>query len=270
VRRSRLLSRLVLLSALSLSVFPGSSGAALIAYDGFAYAPGVDLNGQNGGTGWDDAWFAGNPLAFIATPGLAFGGLGTTPGAATATAKPSPPGGGDITFEQRHLADSVGADGTTLYLSVLMRPEAGFGFYGGLNLGSFFIGQSGPTTTYGLEAGADIASSSVEAAVGETVLLVLRAQFLAGNDVFDLFVNPVPGAAVPLAADATVTGFDLVGTDTVTINNAGAWTIDEIRFGATFADVTPLAVPAPPVALLLAGGLIAGVLVRTRGRRPQR
>ena len=61
--------------------------------------------------------------------------------------------------------------------------------------------------------------------------------------------------------------FDLGVDSTVTINNAGAWTLDDIRLGETFADVTPAAVPAPPVALLLAGGLIAGVLMRTRGKR---
>ena len=93
---------------------------------------------------------------------------------------------------------------------------------------------------------------------------MLRALFQAGNDVLDLFVNPVPGAAEPVLADATVTDFDVGAGSFVTINNAGAWTLDEIRIGSTFADVTPSAVPAPPVALLLATGLMLAGLARFR------
>ena len=257
MRLGSLVSRLVLPVALLSCVLTAPVRAALIAYEGFGYAPGAPLNGQNGGTGWAGGWFAGNPLAFITTPGLTFSGLDDTPGAVTATAKPNPPGGGDITFEQRQLATAVGVDGSTLYLSFLTRPETGFGFYGGLNLGGLFIGQSGPTTTYGLET-STIASSSVEAQVGETVRLVLRARFLAGNDIFDLFVNPAVGGPDPLVADATLTNFDLGLASIITINNAGAWTLDEIRIDA---------VPEPSAALLVAGGLMLAGLARRRGRR---
>ena len=268
MRLRSLLSRFVLPVAFASCVLMAPARAALLAYEGFGYAPGAALNGQNGGTGWAGPWSAGNPLAFVTVPGLAFGNLSVSGGAATATAKPNPPTGGDITFEQRQAAVSFGDNNTTLYLSFLLRPEAGFGFYGGFNFGDLFIGKSGPVPTYSLESGGgNIASSTTVAQEGETVLLVLRAQFLPGNDVFSLFVNPVPAAPEPLLADATMINFDLPASSLVTINNAGAWTLDEIRLGETFADVTPAAVPEPPVALLLAAGLIAGVLMRTRGKR---
>lgn len=266
--RSRTSSAITVCASLALCLLAAPASAAVIGFEGFDYTSGAPLSGQNGGSGWTGAWGAGNPLAFVATPGLSYGGLLTTGGAATATAKPVPPGGGDITFEQRQLASAVGADGTLLYLSVLMRPETGFGFYGGLNLGSLFLGKSGPSTTYGLES-LSIASSSLVANVGETVLLVLRAQFLAGDDVFDLFVNPVVGGPEPLVSDATLS-FDLGTTNLITINNAGAWTVDEIRLGTTYGDVLPRAVPAPAVAPLFITGLAAVALARwvARSRAP--
>lgn len=272
MRLHRLLTRLALVAALGPCVLSGPASASLLAYEGFGYPAGANLNGQNGGPGWAGAWatFFGPPT-LIDGAGLAFGSLAVTQGAAATPLSSDPVAGNNIANYFRTLASPVGADNTTLYVSLLLRPEANFGFYGGLNLGGFFIGKSGPVPTYSLESGGgNIASSSTVAQQGETVLLVLRAQFLPGDDIFSLFVNPVPGAAEPLLADATMTNFDLGTQDGITINNASAWTTDEIRFGSTFADVTPAAVPAPSVALLVAGGLVLVGLARRRGRRSQR
>src|SRR5688572_22050108 len=119
VRPYCFLSRLALVSALGPCFLSSPVSASLLTYEGFNYASGSALNGQNGGAGWAGPWSAGNALAFITVPGLAFGNLSATGGAATATVKPDPPGGGDITFEQRQVAASFGADNTTLYLSFL-------------------------------------------------------------------------------------------------------------------------------------------------------
>lgn len=52
-------------------------------------------------------------------------------------------------------------------------------------------------------------------------------------------------------------GLDLGSLTYIAINNDGNWTTDEIRIGASFASVTPLAVPTPaPGALLLLGGIL--------------
>src|SRR2546429_8251236 len=37
----------------------------------------------------------------------------------------------------------------------------------------------------------------VSTVVGETTFLVLKAQFQSGNDIFTLYVNPVPGSREP-------------------------------------------------------------------------
>ena len=158
-------------------------------------------------------------------------------------------------------------------MSFLLRPESDFGFYGGLNLGGgLFIGKSGtPVTTYGLETGgANIASSSVVATAGETVFLVLRAQFSAGNDVLSLSVNPLPGGAQPLLADAQMSNVNMALTNSLYINNSGGWTIDEIRIGSSFADVAPLQaspVPEPAMPTMMLLGLTAITFVRLRSQR---
>jgi hypothetical protein len=155
--------------------------------------------------------------------------------------------GSSVAFWLRNLATSLGADGTTAYLSFLLQPDAGFGFYGGINFGNVFIGRSGNQTDYGLEGPVnDLSLSSVPVIQGQTVLLVLEAQFQAGNDVLSLFVNPTPGQPQPATPSATKNDLDVGTVTDVAINNYGGYTTDEIRIGSTFASVAPVsAVPEP-------------------------
>ena len=232
-------------------------------YEGFNYSPGSSLSGQNGGSGWGGAWDSGSTILGVTTStGLAFPGVATTPGAATA----DPAAVGSVAFFARGLGSSIGADNTTAYLSFLLRPEAGFGFYGGLNLG-VFVGKSGITNTYGIEGVTDdISSSSVAAVAGTTVFLVLRMDFLPGNDVFSLYVNPTPGLLEPGVANAVKTNFDAGTIDTLFLNNGGAWTTDEIRVGDSFGAVT--SVPEPTSGLGVAVGLLLLSVSARRRRTP--
>lgn len=47
--------------------FPSLTQAALIAYEGFDYAPGTSVAGLNGGIGWTNAWSVGNTANFMGT-----------------------------------------------------------------------------------------------------------------------------------------------------------------------------------------------------------
>src|SRR5688500_16052797 len=118
MRSHRSPTRLILLASVILWLLPGIARAGVV-YDGFGYQPGVDLHGQNGGFGWGGAWFnqGGAPTVTTAA-GLGFGALAVTPGAATT---PTPPFV-DVSTYPRLLADPIGADNTTLYLSFLLRP----------------------------------------------------------------------------------------------------------------------------------------------------
>jgi hypothetical protein len=240
------------------------AGIAAPVYEGFEYASGASLGGQNGGSGWAGAWNAGATILDVRIgAGLGFPGLATAPGAATS----DPAVAGSVAFFTRQLASGYGADNTTLYLSVLLRPDAGFGFYGGLNLGGVFVGKSGTTATYGIEDATNAVSSSLVAAVaGETVLLVLRADFLPGNDRFALYIDPTPGGPEPGTPDALKTDFDLPPDSFVFLNNAGSWTTDEIRIGDSFAAVTAAAVPEPAVLGVFAVAVM-GLAIGRRRRR---
>jgi len=259
--------RTALALALTAAAHLSPAGATSV-YEGFSdYAIGTPVEALNGGSGWGGAWWYGGLDLNVSAPGLTYAGLPTAGGAATSAA-PSPP---QVAWYIRLLQAPVGIDNSTLYLSFLLRPEAGqpLSDYGGLNIGDLFVGKSGINAgsdpRYGLEGPIDIISpSAVAASPGETVFLVLKANFLPGNDHFDLFVNPLPGLLEPMTADATKTNRDLGTTDFIAINNAGNWTIDEIRIGDSFAAVS--GAPVPGVPALLLGGL--GVLAagRWRGR----
>lgn len=113
--------------------------------------------------------------------------------------------------------------------------------------------------------------------VGTTYFLALKFDWTGGKrPELTLFVNPVPGPTAP--ADAT--GFsgtssgnygwgnyntglkDFTGSPSINMIGKG-YTIDELRFGDTFADVAPVPEPAS-MGLLAVGGL---ALLRRRRLR---
>ena len=232
---------------LVLSVFSTVAARAdsPFANEGFSYTVGSSLGGQNGGSGWVGSWLTPGGLdATITAQSLSFGGLEVSGGAVTTAGFQPLNQGSSVAFWLRNLATPLGADGTTVYLSFLLQPDAGYGFYGGINFGNVFVGRSGNQADYGLEGPVnDLSLSNAEVVQGQTVLLVLEAQFQAGDDLLSLFVNPTPGQPQPGTPSATKNDLDVGTVTAVVINNYGGYTTDEIRIGTTFASVT--AVPEP-------------------------
>jgi len=243
----------------------------LSVYEGFNYLSGASINGQNGGLGWSGSWTTPGGLdATIASGSLGFGSLSVIGGSLTTAGSQPANQGSSVATWNRSFGTNVGADNTTVYLSYLLRPDAGAGFYGGLNFGGVFIGLSGNQSFYGLEgAGNDISLSSVAASAGQAVLFVLRVDFLAGNDTLSLYVNP--GSSQPALASVVKTNLDLGIVSGLTVNNYGGFTTDEIRIGDSFAAVTPAdlaAVPEPAYGfgvMLISLALISGRINRSRG-----
>ncbi len=110
------------------------------AIDDFDYPVGP-LTGQNGGTGWADAWNA-SAIVTVSTPGLIFPGVITNGNAASV----GPIASGAATAT-RHLAFGYkyGGLSTTSYFSFLVRPDTNFGQWG-----SMMLRQTTNGTEFGL------------------------------------------------------------------------------------------------------------------------
>jgi hypothetical protein len=106
-----------------------------------------------------------------------------------------------------------------------------------------FIGKpgGGSSNQYVLETrgGTGQVPSGAAVEVGHTAFLVVKAEFVNGNDTFTLYANPKPGEPQPSSGDAVKSDLDLGTVSRIGIYSTGAFTVDEIRIGTTYADVTP-------------------------------
>ena len=223
-------------------------------YEGFK----LTFPSYNTGSGLSGAWALGGFNAFAAgytsaEESLSFPGLETSGGRVEGGAFPA------INGARRNLVTTLGADNTTAYLSLLLRPQGTLhdgvfsGFFGVTLAGGpgneLFVGKpgGGAVGQYVLEhrGGFGQVSSGVPAVIGQTAFLVVRMDFNAGNDTFTLYMNPVPGQPEP-SGGVVKTDLDLAAVTVLGIYSTGAFAVDEIRIGATYAEVTPATPPSPP------------------------
>ena len=247
--RHRMLTALFVSLTATLLIVSGPARASQLAYDGFgesfpAYA--------NGGFGFSGPWAQGgfnvsassyrqNSSSLI-YPSLATGSVGSVSGDAFAV----------ISGAIRSLGQPLGTDGTTVYLSVLLQPNGTLGqgifngFFGVTLNGSLsndlFFGKpgAGAADQYVIETcgGSGQVASGIATELGQTTLLVLKAQFQSGNDLFTLYTNPKPGQPEP-SSGAQKSDLDLGKVSAIGIYSTGAFTVDEIRIGTAYEDVVP-------------------------------
>ena len=245
--------------------FTFESVVTCAANEPFAYPlPGADLLGQNGGTGFAGPWFPSGLNASIhdsydiAGGSLGFGGLAVTGNRMQSAPTDAIAGLG------RNLAAPIASSAVaTKYFSLLLRPEGGLGqgafngFFGAYldgtaNAGDadLFVGKPGSAVVgrYVLEnrGGAGQVQSPLTPVVGETALLVVRAELRPGPDRFTLHVNPDP--CMPEPDSGTVkTDLDLGDVNAIVIYSTGGFSLDELRLGSSFDGVVRQgATCAPP------------------------
>lgn len=170
------------------------------------------------------------------------------------------------------LGATYGGDGTVTYISFLVAGSTGDRHELGLATGNTFgyreeaaFGTDGGS--FKIMNGQDIpngfATTNGGTFTGETSLIVAKIDQAANT--LSLFANPTVGQAEPGTATVTVSNygdftfgsFRLANFD---FSGNGAYSFDEVRVGATFADVTPSAtlVPEPTaLGLVAASGLLA-------------
>jgi hypothetical protein len=260
--------RVFVLSALLIAAIPASLQAGLLIDEGFAYSAG-SLAGDNGGTGWSDAWSASSSgSATVAAPGLTYvdgrwslvtrGGKASLPGShygdfRTPTSVPT-----SGTMYLSFLADRPSFGDPPNYLGVsLFSGDTEQMIIGAGNsepeVNHWFIEQNTTGNTY----------TASEAPGATPTLLVARIDFGASTDAVSLYVNPSL-TAEPGTPSASAT-FNAFSWDRVRIQSGVAGDIDEIRIGTTYADVVP-SIPEPNVVILLVTGLI-GIMAYAWRRR---
>jgi len=297
----RLLTALGTLGVLAVS--PAS--ATLLTYEGFDYTASANVTAQTGGSGWRTPvasfpWGTAGTTGTVAASGLTYTGINAGYTAFAPTGLAGNYGGA---FQnQRLLAIDTGG----VYATAGLRGSANYiggSTVTGTLWGSFLVGASlwgtgsGPQMLFNLGstagtgtqasirqggAGGDIqlldgggggigATGSILTSSLSTTnpnLIVFRIEFNgASNDTMSVWLNPT--AATDTASISTTTQANFVLNQPVlrSVNANGNLVFDEIRFGTTFADVVPMAIPEPSAFAALAGlGALGLAAVRRRRR----
>ena len=249
---------------------PGAGGG-LLAYDSFSSSAGP-LDQTAGGTGWSAAWFVQNndtsvPGYNIANSApLSYNSLQTSGNYAiggdayqTAGRGLNVSSGGP--FDTYLTNGLIGRSGTTLWMSALLRKDVNNDQEVSLVLHANNIAWctncSGPLVSVGyfgsasnnngtrywsLRIGTTVYRSDVPLTVGQTALLVVRLDFGSTNTA-TLYVNPSSlGGSAPASANAQATTTNNIAFKNLAYYGGDGFNqsaVDEIRFGTSFAAVTP-------------------------------
>lgn len=238
--------------------------AGLLAYEGFGYAAGNILAGQNGGIGWSNGWVdvSGNASETVGTGSLAgdssvaAGFDNRSLGNAAQVSNGSRAGrwldcsplGNFSLAGYLNSSGNIGAPGKTLYVSFLQQPSNPTQFYefefhrGDLGDGGRIAGigdDLANATTVNLRA-----PDSVQTPLGQgntnANLYVVRIDYHGGSDDVTVYRNPTglyesnnpPVLTMPGVADMSFNGLSMGAyLNGVTVNH------DEIRLGKTWASV---------------------------------
>ncbi len=245
-----------------------SAQDTILASAAFSAGSGTLNNSGSGEAGWSGPWITQNGAEHI--PGynytssslLQYSGLRTSGNYAI--------GGDNYQMAGRTFDTSasgpfsgylsggaIGSKGTTLWMSILFRKDAGIddensvtlhpgtiGWYAATPLLSigYFGGYSnqGSTRFWSIKSGGYVVRTTSPVITGQTVLLVLRIDF--GSSTATLYVNPATlGGAAPASAGAQ-TGIPASGFRSLAYyggDGANESSMDEIRVGTSYAAVTP-------------------------------
>jgi len=266
------------------NVFLNTGG--LLAYEGFDYGQsGSDIGGTSGGFGWAGSWqnLGGNSSQFFSN--------GLTGGINVPTGYDARSSGGRVfiaadsrrgrffdcsstgSLAQRGYLNAngdIGANGKTIYLSFLQQPNGNAKFYE-LELHRGDLGDPGRMSGIGNDTGDTNvylrvqsppgSGSSIFSSMGpgstSVNFYVVRIDFKAGNDDVFVYRNPT-SATQPLTPTLTVSNAADMSFDGISLAafvNSRTVVNDEVRLGATWADVIGITGPSQLELLTRTNGL---------------
>ncbi len=283
------------------SLFAITARATLITYEGFDYTATTDLEGLNGGTGWGAAWdnqsFAEPPPAYtVKSPGMSYSSLivsGNRGGHAqsfdnTGRRLDTSFGGAwnSAGFVSDPFVEPDINQGVVWGSVLLQRDNATATFDSGPTFAlhrnnlTWFI-NSDKSLEFNWNATSSLWQAAVNggppvtlstSALGSPTLFVFKLELdpsgtnniyvwqdptgLGGPDLLNSSANASFTGLASSAARFRAVGFYGGGS----ANNATS--MDEIRFGTTFASVTPI--PEPSAIALLSLGLLTTIYLRRR------
>lgn len=223
-------------------LLPTALAAAELVHEPFDYTAAVELTGESGGTGWFGSWTQDGESCVVRAEGLGYTDLGgnvlDTTGFSLDTTNIA-------TSRSFRDLESQHADVWISFLYYLPASNSkfeGISFYRGVT--SLFgisniSSTTSPTITLNVGAGGTSTSKGQFGVTHFVVLKVSSGTGTGGADQVQAFVDPLL-AGVPSSPDAVVAGanFDF---DRVRIagQDGSPLFVDELRIGATFADVSP-------------------------------
>jgi len=266
-----------------------SSQCNYLAYDGFDYTPNIAINGQAGGTGWEEPWTVQNDD--IGVPGYNTSANSLTYNDLLIAGNSAAGGTSYLTMGRRlNTADNgpfsdyvasgnngIGTlTGDTLWTSFALRKDMdndqtifvsmhndNTGWCTDCTSEKIAVGYFGTDSNNGgqrywtLLLNNTFHLSTTPVAINETTLFVVRTIFVAGNTQVSLYVNPstIGNNGIPSPSISQSTGTNNVIRSVAAYlgnipNNA---TIDEIRMGTSYPCVTPdpnVGVNLPPTAVI--------------------
>ena len=252
---------LTLMASLALT---GISNAAILAYEPFNYPLGAINNGAvstatgtptaTTGGGFSGTWFAGGAGTTI-VGGLTYPGLQTDNSALQWSTS--------VPYQGENLAAAIlPANTPTVYVSFLYNApsytanKTGFAVDNGAGQNKgYYMGMTAPGT-FGVAtvvngSGTVLGTAAGTISFGTTYFIVVKFDKDSGGTEYksgSIWINPAPGSSQPAASGTftgTYTDMNKIA-DFLTALGGSAVITDEIRFGTTWADVTPASGATPP------------------------
>ncbi len=253
----RLMAQSAVFAAFLFSV--AGARASVIAYEGFGNGPRANLDGSAGGSGWTAPWTdsASALVTSVGGTGLSYPLLRQTAGGAV-----TPAGGSFNAASYSRPYAPIPTPANHIFISFLLRPEAGSGTFGGLSFGGYsMIGQPLTYNTYGMRLGRyQFADSGIPVIEGQTALLVLELEVMGAQTAYRLYVNPPLSQGKPAFPSAHSLVNSVTLPTALMLSNDGGFTTDEIRVATTWAESVPppggacFVLQGPAPAISCAGG----------------